>query len=371
MKLPIAIILCLSLLSSCEYFNPRKLKGFKKVEINGAHKLVKISSVYLTSDESSDESSDEWADYYITIYDCESGNAEKTIEYTVDDGRNDKGQILQITANHVFLLNDTYTVVELSTEKIYRGQEVQELIERNNPEIQNKTGNLNSYSQNFLSLTTKQGESFAVSLKTFKIYPANPNKYWEIPDSLLFYNIYGTTRISAYIPHNVNLFLWGAFDTLAYSLENDELNPAQSFIYQYNVHKIKLQSQTFDEFTSFTVLDSSVYDLQADPLSRKKISDNVFINGYLNNLHDGILFIKHNNEVSEKPKEMFSAFDITKSELLYSIELPQLEFNVPNQYGEIYWSEDKTTFFYCSLNTSNPIFEFDAKTGKQLISYKD
>jgi hypothetical protein len=359
-----AILLISLALLSCESFQNKKLFAFRKVNVDNVPKLVKIE----ISKNSSDEGSDYWNNYFISVFDAKTGVLEKNIKFTVDDARLDKGQLLDINDKYIVLLNDTYTLIDLQTEKIYRGKGFEKFIEdKNIATLKNKIGSINSFSQNFISLTTKQGNSYVLSLKSLSIYQANVKEYWQIPDSLNFNYIENSTNLSA--SNQIHDPIYLADEERGYSLEDDKINTSKSFLYEYEIKKMKYKSSKSSEFESITIYDTLSYSYQADFSTKKQLSSKPYIYALFSKLADDKIYIQHRNEVSDNPKYLFSCFDIKSKNEKFNIELPLFKEKQQNNYGIINWQSDKKYFFYSLPGSNEPIYEFDAADGKLLMKY--
>jgi hypothetical protein len=328
-------------------------------------KLVKIE----ISNNSSDVGSDYWNNYFISVLDPKTGKVEKKLKFTVDDARNDKGQLLDINDNYIVLLNDSYTLIDLNTEKIYRGKDFEKFIEdKNIATLKNKIGIINSFSQNFISVTTKQGDSYILSLKSFKTYHANVKEYWSVPDSLKFNYSENSTTLRA--SNQIQDPIYLADEKTGYSLEDDKVNTSKSFLFEYEIIKMKYKSSKSSEFESVTIYDTLSYSYQADFQTKKPLSSKPYIYGSISKLVDDKIYIKYSNEVSDNPKHLFSCFDIKSKNEIFSIELPLFKEKQQNNYGIINWPSDKKSFFYSMPGSYEPIYEFDARDGKLIMTYK-
>lgn len=358
------IILITWAISSSDIFQDKKLFAFRKVNIDKVPKLVKIE----IANNSSDEGSNYWNNYFISEFDAKTGTLEKNIKFTVGDARTDKGQLLDINDKYIVLLNDTYTLIDLQTDKIFRGKDFEKFIEdKNAATLKNKIGLINNFSQNFISLTTKQGDSYVLSLKSFIIYQANVKEYWQIPDSLKFNYTENSTNLRASNQIQEPIFL--ADEERGYSLENDKINTSKSFLYEYEIKKMKYKSSKSSEFVSITIYDTTSYSYQADFNTKKQLSSKPYISAFCNMLADDKIYIKHQNEVSDNPKYLFSCFDIKTKNEKFSIELPLFKAKQQNGYSIINWQSDKKTFFFSLPKSNEPIYEFDAADGKLLMKY--
>jgi hypothetical protein len=332
--------------------------------MNDVPKLIKIN----VSNHSSDEGSDYWNNYYISVIDAKTGALDKKIKFTVD-ARNDKGQVMEISDKYVILLTDEYTLIELQTEKIYRGKDFEKIIEDNNAFVKNNIGLVKSFNQNFISLTTKQGDSYILSLKSLKLYQANPAKYWEIPDSLQFYH---TERLKMKMASNrIDNYIYIADNDKGYSMENDAVNPSKSFIYEFEIQKFKPKSDKQSENVSLTVYDTVSFSYRADIETKKQINSKPYISARISNIIGNKLYILHHNEVSDNPKRILNCFDIADKKENFSVELPSFEDKRMDLYGSLFWAEDKKSFFYCKSGTTEPIYEYDALSGKLIAKYEN
>jgi hypothetical protein len=267
------------------------------------------------------------------------------------------------------LLNDSYTLIDLNTEKIYRGKEFEKFIEdKNISHLRNKIGSINSFNQNYITVTTKKGNSYILSLQSFRTYPANLNEPWKIPDSLKFNYSENSKNLMA--SNQIQEPIYLANEEKGYSLEKDKINTSKSFLFEYEIKKMKYQSSKISEFESITIDDTLSYSYQANLQSKKQLSSKHYINGSITKLVDDKIYIKHYNEVSDYPKHLFSCFDIKSKNEKFSIELPVFKEKQQNNYGIINWQSDKKSFFYSLPGSNEPIYEFDARDGKLIMTYK-
>jgi hypothetical protein len=350
------------MLCSCDS-NRRNLHSFKKVNIDNVPKLIKIN----VSKNSSSESSSYWNNYYVNILDCKTGKADKVVKFSVDDYK-DQGQLLEINENAVVLLTDAFTLIDLKTSKVSKGKEFEKIIEYNNEKIKGRIGNINSYNQDFITVTSKQGDTYVLSLKSFKLYPANPAKYWEIPDSLKFFHMErlnlntasGAPQGSVYVGDNDK----------GYTLEKDNANPVKSYIFEYDIQKYKPKSSKESEYVTITILDTVSFSYRALAETKKQLSDKPYISAYVSNLVGTDLYILHHNEVSDNPKKMISCYDLLNRKEKFRIELPIHTDKRTDLYGSLIWSADQKTFFWCKLGTMQPIYEYNASNGQLMMKYE-
>lgn len=61
------------------------------------------------------------------VIDAKSGALDKKIKFTAD-ARNDKGEVMEISDKYVTLLTFEYNLIDLQTEKIYRGKDFEKLL---------------------------------------------------------------------------------------------------------------------------------------------------------------------------------------------------------------------------------------------------
>jgi hypothetical protein len=361
---PYLCLICIFafMFGSCDS-NRRNLHSFKKVNIDNVPKLIKIN----VSNNSSDEGSDYWNNYYISVIDAKTGALDKKIKFTAD-ARNDKGKVMEINENAVVLLTDEFTLIDLKTSKVSKGKEFEKIIEQNNEKIKGRIGNVNSFSQDFISVTSKQGDTYVLSLKSFKLYPANPAKYWEIPDSLKFFHMEhlnfntasGAPQGSVYVGDNDK----------GYTLEKDNANPVKSYIFEYDIQKYKPKSSKESEYVTITILDTVSFSYRALAETKKQLSDKPYISAYVNNLVGTDLYILHHNEVSDNPKKMISCYDLLSRKEKFSMELPIHTDKRIDLYGSLIWSADQKTFFWCKLGTMQPIYEYNASDGQLRMKYE-
>lgn len=355
-------LICLfsTALFSCEKFQPKKLLTFKKVTIDNLPKLVKIS----VSHHSSEIGSGYWNNYFIDVIDCQSGKIDKSIKLTVSDARNDKGNILEISDDFLTMQTDEYTIIDLKTEKIYKGKEFEKFIETRNEFIKQKIGTINNFNQQFISLIAKQGEAFILSLKTFKLYPGNTDRYWEIPDSLKFFDI---LRVNVKQAMGLsNSFAFVADNEKGYALKANPANPGRSDLCEYKLEKMDNQHADIIPISGNQTLR---FDFMADINSERIISERPYLKAILKNLTGSKIYILHDNELDDNSKKIFTCFDILKQKEIFNIELPEFKKKTIDLNGLIIWNADKKSFFYCKFGTSEPIYEFSAENGNLIAKY--
>lgn len=349
-------------LLSCEKFRPKKLLTFKKVTIEEVPKLVKISVIHKTAEFGTDY----WNIYYISVIDCQSGKTDKTIELTVSDILNDKGNILEISDHYLTMQTDEFTVIDLKTDKIYKGKEFENFIEANNDFVKHKIGTLSNFNQQFISLTTKQGDAYVLNLKNFKLYPGNTARYWEIPDSLKFFKI---ERVN--LKQAIGLeksFAIVADNEKGYALKTNPTNQVKSDLCEYSLEKLNYLNSENTKIVSNSVNQTFNYNFKADSKSEKIISEKQYLKASISNLTGSKIYILH-NDPSKIPKKLFSCFDIEKQKEIFNIELPEFKKKTIDLYGFIVWNADKKSFFYCKFGTSEPLYEFSAENGNLIAKY--
>ncbi len=347
------------LFSCTSEFGNKKLLSFKKVESNNQPILVKV----LVSHESGYETSDYWNNYFIQRIDCKTGKVDNELKYTVD-ARNDKPQVLQITNSYVWLLHDSIKVIDMNLNKVFGQKETEKLIEQKNPLVKNKIAYLNFYGSTFLSLYTKQGDSYVVNLNDFSLVKANPKKYWTIPDSLNFYNAVAIKSPNIFAPNNCQRMF---YQNTVYSLETDLDNYSKSNLYSYNLVN-KLYQTSNDGVTSFTVLDSNKYYKDVDLTTKKVFLAETFLNASMVNLQNGNLFLIYSSELGDSAKKIFASFEVNGLRKSYQIVLPQLSKNEKIFGDQLFWGS-QGSFFYGALGGQLPLHEYDIATGKLLRTY--
>lgn len=364
----IIIVFSFFVFNSCSSFLGKgNLIVFRELNNNKFKKLIKV---FIRHD-SSTETSDYWNVYTIEVINAQTKEIEFTNTYTCNDARNDKGLVLCITNEYVWLDADELVALSINQkDKVLKFADIKAQIENTNPELKNNIGEIGTYNVNYISVISKKANNYFINPNNFKAYLFSTKGNNEVPDSVRFNAVLRAPINNIFGPNGTQRVLIN--DSLVYSLENDDINAtSKSFLYSF---KYELMPQRFVNSTNGFVTtinsDTSKYVREVNLKTRIQLQPDPFLIARFIGIVSNAVYIIHDSEIGTGAKPLLTRFNVLTQKADWTIDL-----SLVNYKGENYststevWSEDFKSLYFLKYNTQDSIYKIDAETGKKTATY--